>query len=109
VAALSASGLPTDRFLFLGFLPKTANKVISAVEDARRAGATAIFFESPERILKTVSYIANAFPQSSMVIARELTKIHEEFLRGSSGEVLELLKAKPSIKGEITVLISFKP
>ncbi|PIR96435.1 MAG: 16S rRNA (cytidine(1402)-2'-O)-methyltransferase [Candidatus Doudnabacteria bacterium CG10_big_fil_rev_8_21_14_0_10_42_18] len=108
LAALSASGLPTDKFLFLGFLQKTANKTIRAIQTAKDAEATAIFYESPERILKTLSYISNAFPTSQIVIARELTKIHEEFIRGTPDEVLHELKQRLSIKGEFTVLISFK-
>lgn len=108
IAALSASGLPTDRFLFLGFLQKTAVKTISALQSAADADATAIFYESPERILKTLNYIANAFPTSQVVIARELTKLHEEFIRGMPQEIMDQLKEKTSIKGELTVLISFK-
>ncbi len=107
-AALSASGLPTDKFIFLGFLQKTATKTVSALQSAANVEATAIFYESPERILKTLSYISNAFPTSQVVIARELTKVHEEFLRGNPEEVMTQLKQKPSIKGELTVLISFK-
>ncbi|MFA5991107.1 MAG: 16S rRNA (cytidine(1402)-2'-O)-methyltransferase [Candidatus Doudnabacteria bacterium] len=106
--ALSASGLPTDKFMFLGFLQKTANKTVATLQTAADAEATAIFYESPERILKTLSYVANAFPSSQVVIARELTKMHEEFIRGVPLEVIHLLKQKPSIKGEMTVLISFK-
>ena len=108
IAALSASGLPTDKFLFLGFLQKTAVKTLSALQSANDAEATAIFYESPERIIKTLNYVANAFPSSQIVIARELTKIHEEFIRGTPQEVLNNLNRKPSIKGEFTVLISFK-
>lgn len=108
LAALSASGLPTDKFLFLGFLQKTAVKTVEALQAASDAEATAIFYESPERITKTLSYVANAFPSSQVVVARELTKMHEEFLRGSPADVLHQLKERPSIKGEITVLISFK-
>ncbi len=108
VAALSASGLPTDKFMFLGFLQKTAAKTVSALQSAESAEATAIFYESPERIIKTLSYISNAFPNSRVVVARELTKLHEEFLRGNPDEVIQMLKEKPSIKGELTVLISFK-
>lgn len=107
-AALSASGLPTDRFLFLGFLQKTAVKTVEALQSAANAEATAIFYESPERILKTLGYISNAFPLSQVVVARELTKMHEEFIRGQAGEILQKLKEKPSIKGELTILISFK-
>ncbi|MDP2932875.1 MAG: ribosomal RNA small subunit methyltransferase I, partial [bacterium] len=108
IAALSASGLPTDRFIFLGFLQKTAAKTVSALQAAESAEATAIFYESPERIIKTLNYIANAFPTSQIVIARELTKIHEEFIRGTPMQVMDILKGKSSIKGEFTVLISFK-
>ncbi len=108
ITALSASGLPTDKFLFLGFLQKTAFKVVEALETALKADATAIFYESPERILKTLSFINNAFPTAQVVIARELTKLHEEFIRGNPEQVLDLLKNRPSIKGELTVLISFK-
>ncbi|MBI3232205.1 MAG: 16S rRNA (cytidine(1402)-2'-O)-methyltransferase [Candidatus Doudnabacteria bacterium] len=108
VAALSASGLPTDKFLFLGFLQKTAAKTVGAIQSAADAEATAIFYESPERILKTLSYVANAFPASQVVIARELTKVHEEFIRGTPQAIMDQLKDKPSIKGELTVLISFK-
>src|SRR3989338_1720977 len=108
IAALSASGLPTDKFLFLGFLQKTAVKTVGALQDAANAEATAIFYESPERIIKTLSFIYNAFPSSQIVIARELTKIHEEFIRGTPQAVMEQLKDRPTIKGEMTIMISFK-
>jgi len=108
IAALSASGLPTDKFLFLGFLQKTAVKTVEALQSAASAEATAIFYESPERITKTLGYISNAFPSSQIVLARELTKMHEEFLRGSPMDVILQLKNRASIKGELTVLVSFK-
>ena len=108
VTALMASGLPTDRFIFLGFLQKTAAKTLSALQTAADAEATAIFYESPERILKTLSYISNAFPASQVVVAREITKMHEEFLRGTPMDVIDQLKNKVAIKGELTVLVSFK-
>jgi len=108
MVALSASGLPTDRFLFLGFLQKTAAKTLEAMEAAAKGQATAIFYESPERITKTLGFISNAYPTSQVVVARELTKMHEEFIRGTPADVLHQLKDKPTIKGEFTVLISFK-
>ena len=108
IVALSASGLPTDKFMFLGFLQKTAAKAVSALQSAADAEATAIFYESPERILKTLSYISNAFPNSQVVIARELTKMHEEFIRGTPDDVIHQLKDRAAIKGEMTVLVSFK-
>ena len=108
IAALSASGLPTDKFLFLGFLQKTAVKTVGALQDAANAEATAIFYESPERIIKTLSFVYNAFPSSQVVIARELTKMHEEFIRGTPDQVMSELKKRQTIKGELTVLVSFK-
>ena len=108
LAALSASGLPTDKFLFLGFLQKTAVKTVGALQDAANAEATAIFYESPERIIKTLSFIYNAFPNSQIVIARELTKMHEEFIRGTPDSLMAELKKRQMIKGELTVLVSFK-
>jgi 16S rRNA (cytidine1402-2'-O)-methyltransferase len=108
ITALSASGLPTDKFLFLGFLQKTAVKTVGALQDAANAEATAIFYESPERITKTLSYVANAFPNSQVVVARELTKMHEEFIRGTPMQVIDSLKDRTSIKGELTVMVSFK-
>ncbi|HYV33805.1 MAG TPA: 16S rRNA (cytidine(1402)-2'-O)-methyltransferase [Candidatus Limnocylindria bacterium] len=108
LAALSASGLPTDKFLFLGFLQKTAVKTVEALQSAADAEATAIFYESPERIIKTLSFIYNAFPLSQVVIARELTKMHEEFIRGTPDSLMAELKKRQSIKGELTVLVSFK-
>ena len=108
IAALCASGLPTDKFLFLGFLQKTVSKTVSALQSAADAEATAIFYESPERILKTLGYISNAFPTAQVVAAREITKMHEEFLRGSATDVFHMLNERPSIKGEFTVLVSFK-
>lgn len=108
IAALSASGLPTDKFMFLGFLQKTASKTLSALQSAADAEATAIFYESPERILKTLGYISNAFPAAQVVVARELTKMHEEFLRGTATDIIHQLKDKPTIKGEFTIVVSFK-
>lgn len=106
--ALSASGLPTDRYLFAGFLPKTEHKVMELVTLAQTCEATLVTYESPQRILKTLSYIEKYFPQVNCVIARELTKLHEEYLTGRPAELTEQLSVKPSVKGEITFLLSFK-
>jgi 16S rRNA (cytidine1402-2'-O)-methyltransferase len=108
VSALSASGLPTDKFLFAGFLPKTEVKVLRALEEAKNIEASLVFYESPQRIQKTIDYIAKWHPDCKVVIARELTKLHEEFVRGTASKVKEKLAKKESIKGEITVIISFK-
>jgi 16S rRNA (cytidine1402-2'-O)-methyltransferase len=108
VTALSASGLPTDRFLFVGFLPKTEFKVVEIVNLAKNSEATLVTYESPQRIIKTLQYIDKNFPEVSVVVARELTKLHEEYSSGKASEILAALKNKPSIKGEITLLLSFK-
>lgn len=108
IAALSASGLPTDKFIFLGFVPKTEIKLLRELEKTKDIEATTVFYESPQRILKTIGFISKQWPGVNIVIARELTKIHEEFLRGTATEVLENLKSRPTIKGEITVIISHK-
>lgn len=108
VTALSASGLPTDRFLFVGFLPKTEHKVNELLNLAKNSEATLVAYESPQRIVKTLSYIEKGFPEVNAVVARELTKLHEEYLSGSPTVLLEKLGGKASIKGEITLLISFK-
>src|SRR3990167_3774752 len=78
VAALSASWLPTDRFLFLGFLQRTENKVVKALTQAKEVEATAVFYESPFRIQKTLQFIASNFPEARVIVARELTKLYEE-------------------------------
>lgn len=108
IAALSASGLPTDKFVFLGFVPKSEIKLTNELQNYAELEATVIFYESPNRILKTLTIIVNTWPDAKMAVARELTKMHEEFIRGSATEVLEKLKARPAVKGEMTVLISWK-
>ncbi len=108
ITALCASGLPTDKFIFLGFVPKTEIKFTNELKSALDLEATIIFYESPHRIIKSVGFIASSWPNAKVVVARELTKIHEEFIRGTATEVKTLLEARASIKGEITVLVNFK-
>lgn len=107
ISALCASGLPTDKFVFLGFLPKTEIKMLNEIEKVKNLG-TIIFYESPHRIKKTFGYIAAKWPEAQTVIARELTKVHEEFIRGTAKETSEELQKRPSIKGELTVLLNFR-
>ncbi len=104
IAALSASGLPTDKFIFLGFLPKGPNKKRKTLKESD-VGGTIVLYESPNRILKTLEAIKDALGERNVVVARELTKIHEEFLFGRVSEVLEKLSSYPSIKGEFVVLV----
>lgn len=108
MAALSASGFPTDRFLFLGFMPRTPNKILKGLETVQQTESTGIAFESPYRILKTITLIAANFPSAKVIVARELTKAHEEFIRGTAKEVLDLINQQTKVRGEITLLISFK-
>lgn len=108
LTALAGSGLPTDKFLFVGFLPKTEPKLIRILEEVKNAEATLVSYESPQRILKTLAMVVSSFPESKVVVARELTKLHEEYITGTAEEVRSSLSARASIKGEIVLLISFK-
>lgn len=108
ITALAGSGLPTDKFLFSGFLPKTEPKLNKIIEEAKNIEATLVSYESPQRLLKTIELINKGFPEAKVVVARELSKMHEEYLSGTAQQVLDKLKQKPSIKGEITIIISFK-
>jgi 16S rRNA (cytidine1402-2'-O)-methyltransferase len=105
VAALAASGLATDAFHFAGFLPAKAGQRARALEALRSEAATLIFYEAPHRILETLGDVEDILGPRPVVVARELTKVHEEFLRGSAGEVRALMASRPSVKGEITLLI----
>ncbi len=105
LAALAASGLPTDSFHFAGFLPPKAGARARVLEDLADERATLIFYEAPHRIVETLEAIEKVMGPRPVVVARELTKIHEEFLRGTAGEVREQLAARDAVKGEITLLI----
>ncbi len=105
IAALIASGLPCDTFRFIGFLPPKQHGRLKAFGDLQTETATAIAYESPHRILDCLADMVQTLPGRRLVLAREMTKLYEEFLRGSAGEVLEQLKQRPSVKGEITLVI----
>ena len=106
VAGLVASGLPTNAFHFFGFLPVKKNSRRKLLEESREYTDTAIFFESPHRILETLEDVLEVLSDRPVVVAREVSKIHEEFLRGRCSEVLENLRQRPSIQGEITLLVA---
>ncbi|GBR72317.1 putative uroporphyrin-III C/tetrapyrrole methyltransferase [Candidatus Termititenax spirochaetophilus] len=102
ITALTASGLPTDRFAFEGFLPSKSaqrKKTLTALRDDRR---TLIFYEAPHRILDTLKDMAVIFPDRQCFIARELTKKYQEFLHGTAAELLKQLKTP---KGEFVLII----
>ena len=105
LAALTGSGLPMDRFEFRGFLPAKAGQRLRAMEDLRGVEHTVAFYEAPHRIAEALTDIAAVLPGRQIVVARELTKLHEEFLRGTAATILAALLARPAIKGEITLLI----
>ena len=105
LTALAASGLATDAFYFGGFLPPKAGQRARVLESLAEEAATLVFYEAPHRILETLEAIEAALGPRPVVVARELTKIHEEFLRGTAAEVRAQLAARDSVKGEITLLI----
>lgn len=105
LSALSVSGLPTDAFAFIGFLPHKTNPRRQLLEKWKDIPATLVFFESPHRILESLSDLAELFPNRRVVLARELTKIHEEILRGSALELRTKLSARAAIKGEFTCVL----
>ena len=106
LAALVASGLPTDSFRFSGFLPAKVGERRSFMESIKDSPRTQVFYEAPHRLLDSLKDIVEVLgADRHIVIAREVTKVHEEFLRGRASEVLEALKARDEIKGEITLII----
>ena len=105
VAALTASGLPTDEFHFIGFLPHKSGQRRKQLEALKTFAGTLALYESPYRIEKLLGELNEVFPTRRVVLARELTKKFEEFLRGTPAELLALV-AKRSLKGEFVVLVS---
>jgi len=115
ISALVASGLSTERFAFHGFLPSKEGARRTALEALRDTlthsePATHIFYEAPHRIVATLEDVIATFGATHRIaIARELTKLHEEFLRGVASEVLAALQSRPSIRGEMVLLLDGTP
>jgi 16S rRNA (cytidine1402-2'-O)-methyltransferase len=106
LAALVASGLPTDSFRFSGFLPAKRGQRRALLESIASSPRTQVFYEAPHRVLEALEDIVEVLgAERAVVIAREVTKIHEEFLRGRALDVLGTLKSRDGVKGEITLLI----
>jgi 16S rRNA (cytidine1402-2'-O)-methyltransferase len=105
VAALTASGLPTEEFHFIGFLPHKSGQRRRELERLRKFGGTLVLYESPYRVEKLVGELNELYPGRRVVLARELTKKFEEYLRGTPAELLEVLKQR-SLKGEFVVLVA---
>jgi 16S rRNA (cytidine1402-2'-O)-methyltransferase len=110
ISGLIASGLSTERFTFHGFLPAKAGQRKTALEDLVRGEVTHVFYEAPHRILDTLVDIDAVFgPDQHIVIARELTKLHEEFLRGTVADLRSQLAARASVRGEIVLMLALPP
>ena len=105
ITALAAAGLATDAFYFGGFLPAKSGQRSRALKALRDQTATLVFYEAPHRIVDTLADIEKILGPRPVVVARELTKLHEEFLRGTPGEIRAALESRPAVKGEITLLI----
>src|SRR2546425_1812550 len=106
LAALVASGLPADSFRFSGFLPPKRGQRLKMLESIQASPRTQVFYEAPHRVKEAVEDIVEVLgAERHIVIAREVTKIHEEFLRGRASEILQMLNARAEIRGEITLLI----
>jgi 16S rRNA (cytidine1402-2'-O)-methyltransferase len=105
LAALVTSGLPTNQFTFLGFLPRKRGELERVLREAGEARRTFIFFESPHRLLKTLAIMASTLGRRSVVVAREISKVHEEFLRGTPATLLEHFEKSPP-RGELTVVVA---
>jgi 16S rRNA (cytidine1402-2'-O)-methyltransferase len=106
LTALAASGLPTDAFHFGGFLPAKAGQRTRLLESLADETATLIFYEAPHRVAEALEAIQETLGARRVVVARELTKIHEEFLRGTAAEIRAELQSRSAIRGEITILIA---
>jgi 16S rRNA (cytidine1402-2'-O)-methyltransferase len=105
-AALSASGLPTDAFVFEGFLPRKSGKRLKRIQSLAAEPRTVILYESPQRIIALIGDLLQACGDRPAAMAREMTKIHEEFIRGRLSEVLKVLKGRAEIKGECTLIVA---
>jgi 16S rRNA (cytidine1402-2'-O)-methyltransferase len=106
LTALALSGLPTDRFTFLGFLPTRSGERKKLLGEFMAVKTTLIAFESPHRIIDALADVAGVLNNRRVAVTRELTKLHEEVLRGTAMEVHGILSARASVKGEITLVIA---
>ena len=108
IAGLTASGLPTDRFYFIGFLPHKSGQRKKALQSLQTIEATLVFYESPYRIERLLEELNEILPERPVVLGRELTKKFEEFLRGTPAELLTQLRQR-SIKGEFVAIVAGAP
>jgi 16S rRNA (cytidine1402-2'-O)-methyltransferase len=106
IAAMSVSGLPTDSFVFVGFPPRKKGKRLKFLTELAVEPRPLIFYESPQRILAFLEEIVSHMGDRPAVLAREMTKLHEEFIRGSVSEILMTMKKRAKVKGECTLLVA---
>jgi 16S rRNA (cytidine1402-2'-O)-methyltransferase len=105
-AALSVAGLPTESFIFVGFLAKKKAKRLRQLTELASEPRTLIFYESPRRILTLLNETIDAMGNRRGILAREMTKLHEEFIRGRLSEIADKLEDRNNIKGECTLLVA---
>lgn len=109
LAALAGAGLPTDAFRFCGFLPRKQGERRKLLEALAGESATLIFYEAPHRVLESLADIAEVRGDPEVAAARELTKLHEEFIRGKASEVRATLSSRDAIRGEFTLVVGAAP
>ncbi len=105
ISGLTISGLPAGSFSFFGFLPRSEKGMEKLISDIRSVKSTLIFFESPRRIKKTLRYFLQGLGNRNAAVCRELTKLHEEVMRGTLEDLYEALEKKRTIRGEICLVI----
>jgi 16S rRNA (cytidine1402-2'-O)-methyltransferase len=105
LSALAAAGLPSDRFLFGGFVPSAANAANASLREFSALPVTTIWFETPKRLIRTLELMLDIFGPRLAVVARELTKLHEEIERAPLDDMVKTFKRRDSIKGEIVILV----
>ena len=105
VAALSVSGLPTDRFLFVGFLPARTHARRQAIQELAGQRQTLVLYEAPTRVVAALSDMVELWGDRDAFLCREATKVHEEYVRGSLSALRERLAQRPEVKGEIVLVV----
>lgn len=105
IAALSVAALPTDSFYFIGFLPRKKGNLRKKLEELKNIDTTFIIYESPHRLEYTLNELFKIWKERKICLAREITKINEEFIIGNLSEIIKKIKKRKSIYGEITIVI----
>lgn len=106
ITALSVSGLPSDRFLFVGFLPARARQRQSALHELKEQRATLVFYESPLRVLATLGDLLEVFGNREAFLCREATKVHEEYVKGPLSSLRQQVAARSRLRGEVVLVVA---